>query len=57
MKQIVLLICCIIVCIAGVGVATNHPPFDIIDVWLRVVVALFAWLIASCLGFFAITGK
>jgi len=56
-RFIALSICCILVCIAGMGVATNTDPFVIETGWLRAVVSIFAWGIASCIGFFALTGK
>lgn len=57
MKQIVLFICCILVCIAGIGVATSTDPFTVEHLGVRIGLSVFAWLIASAFGYFAITGK
>jgi len=56
-RFIALSICCILVCIAGMGVATSTDPFTVDHLGVRIGLTAFAWLIASCLGFFAITGK
>lgn len=40
MRRIIFLIIFLIICIAGLGFATNTPPFDIQHIVLRVGLAL-----------------